>query len=265
MDLILHEYPRLGHRPRRTLGAFRGFVLALALASVGTIGVSAEGQRPARTSKPTASVAPPFAFPSGGISGSTHSFVMLSLPRNVSIALPRAWRTLGPDELQLIGTTTGAITDLSGIDLGSDTDHVLVAANSMPSSTYAAVRVTSTTPPSVTAAEVREMAGLVGYSSKTNTQLAELETDMRAQMENALARAGMRITQFYGVRVDLFGKYPALVTEYKRTGPKGDVFVQINQILTPTHDVQLNLSYRESERMIWMPVMGRIRQSLQVR
>ncbi len=249
---------------RRRPSLVRLWRIMFTFGMIGALQAAAQSQRPTPT-PPRQSIPPPFAFPSGGITGSTDAFIRLSLPRNVAIAVPRAWRVLGPNELQLIDTAAGAMADLSGADIQTGADQVLIAANSMPTSTYAAVRVTSSMPPTASTAEIRELSRLVGYSSATHPDLAELGTIMRTQMDSMLSAGGMRVTHFYGVRIDRLGGHTTLVTEYKRTGQKGDVFVQINQILTGSQDIQINLSYRESERLFWVPVLGRIRHSIAVK
>lgn len=226
-------------------------------------GEAAPSERPSPSQQ---SISPaPFAFPTGVGHRRERNLFVVALPRSVSIALPRAWRILGPNELQLIETSAEALADLSGLDVDTGPDQVLVAANSMPPSTYAAVRVTSSTPASATPAEIEELAQLVGHSSHTHGELAALERELLPQTEVMLRKGGIPLLQFYGVRVERISGHPALVTEYRRAGPKGDVFVQLNHIFTPQQDVQVNLSYRQAEQRLWMPVLGRIRQSLQLR
>ena len=56
-----------------------------------------------------------------------------------------------------------------------------------------------------------------------------------------------------------------ITTEYRRSGPKGPVIVSVIEIFTPSQELRINLSYRESEQAIWKPVIGKIRQSITVR
>lgn len=224
---------------------------------------AAPNHRPSASQKSTTPA--PFAFPTGGNTGASETFTVIALPRGVTIALPRVWRILGPNELQLIETFAGTLADLSGLDLDTGPDQVLVAANSMPPSTYATVRVTSSTPPSGTPADIQKLVRLVGHSSRTHGEVTAFEREIRSLIEPMLRKGGIPVTQFYGVRVERISGHPALVTEYRRAGPKGDVFVQLNHIFTPQQDVQVRLSYRQAEQRLWMPVLGRIRHSLQVR
>ncbi|MDP9413320.1 MAG: hypothetical protein M3Q08_04350 [Pseudomonadota bacterium] len=158
----------------------------------------------------------------------------------------------------------GAALDLSQIDVGDDEEALLIAANSMPTSTYASVRVTSQTPPSLPSTEQQAFAMLVGKSSANNVELAAIARELEPMQKLLLSNIGMNILQFYGVRVDRIGGRIALVVEYKRSGLNGPVFVQINRIFAPDQEINLNLSYRESEKVFWKPVLGRIRSSFQI-
>ena len=204
-----------------------------------------------------------FDFPSGGITGSTATFVSIKFPKGISIAVPRAWRVLGKDELQIIETTTGAVMDLTGIDADFSDELLLVAANSMPRTTYATMRLTLEKP-LMDPKEIRQLFAFVGQSSRTSPELRKMAGDFRAVHSSLLKAINQQIIGELELRVDRFGRRPALVTQYQRTGLKGPVAVQINYILGAETDANLTLSYRETEGVLWKPVLGRIRHSLQV-
>ncbi len=187
---------------------------------------------------------------------SPSNFVPIKLPRGIDLQIPKGWWLLGADYNQAIQASAEAAMDLSGIGLPRGRETNLIAANSMPRSTYAAVRVDSTIPPSVASS---------AFTSITATDVRELQTDMRQNLEKILPLQGNQLIEFFGSRIEKISGYPAIVTEYRRTGPKGSVFVQINQIFTANQEIRINLSYRESEVALWKPVMGKIRQSIAVR
>ena len=187
---------------------------------------------------------------------SESNFSSANLPRGIELQIPRGWWLLGEDYNQIIQTTAEATLDLSGLGLLDGQETNLIAANSMPRSTYAAVRVDSVIPASVP---------LSMFSSITPADVREFQTDMHRNMQVLLPQQGLQLIEFMGSRIDKISGYPALVTEYRRTGPKGPVFVQINQIFTDSQDIRINLSYRESEVALWKPVIGKIRQSITIR
>lgn len=193
---------------------------------------------------------------SEAVADNNSNFVPVKLPRGIELQIPKGWWLLGADDNRVIQTSVEAAMDLSGIGLPDGLETNLIAANSMPRSTYASVRVDSTIPPSVTPPE---------FSSITPAEFRELQTEMRQNLQKLLPLQGNQLIEFNGTRIEKISGHPAIVTEFRRTGPKGPVFVQITQIFTPSQEIRINLSYRESEVALWKPVVGKIRQSVVVR
>ncbi len=193
---------------------------------------------------------------SSAIADSNSNFASVKLPRGIELQIPKGWWLLGADYDRAIQTSVEAAIDLSGIGLPDGQETNLIAANSMPRSTYAAVRVDSTIPSSVTPSEL---------ASITATDIRELQTAVCQNLEKLLPLQGNQLIECLGSRIEKISGYPAIVTEYRRTGPKGPVFVQINQIFTSSQEIRINLSYRESELALWKPVVGKIRQSIVIR
>lgn len=124
------------------------------------------------------------------------------------------------------------------MDLPYGQEIPLIAANSMPKSTYAAVRVDSTIPPSGSPAEI---------ASIIPADIQDMQTENRQKLQKLLPLQGGQLIELLGTRIEKISGYPAIVTEYRRSGPKGPVFVQINQIFTSSQEIGIDLSYRESE------------------
>jgi hypothetical protein len=184
------------------------------------------------------------------------NFASVKLPRGIELQMPKGWWLLGPDIDRMIQTSIEATFDLSGMSLPDGQQINLIAANSMPRSTYATVRVDSRIPPSIMPSE---------FTSITATDIREMETEIRKTIQKMLPFQGNRLIEFIGVRIEKISDYPTIVTEYRRTGLKGPVFVQLNQIFTSSQEISINLSYRESELAFWKPVIGKIRQSIVIR
>jgi len=181
------------------------------------------------------------------------NFASVKLPRGVQLQIPKGWWLMGKDHNRLIHTSVEAALDVSGIGLPDGQETNLIAANSMPRTTYAVVRVDSTIPPSVSPREIQ---------AATATDLKDIGNELRGGLEKMLPLQNNQLLQFYGVRKDSISGHPALVIEYRRSGPKGPVIVQINLIFTNSQEVNINLSYRESEAALWKPVVAKIRQSI---
>ncbi|ODU46540.1 MAG: hypothetical protein ABS92_09085 [Thiobacillus sp. SCN 63-374] len=183
------------------------------------------------------------------------NFVTAKLPRGVEMALPKGWVLLGSEHEQLIRTTTEAAFDLSGVTPPEGADATLLSANSLPRSTYASVRVVSTTPAPEAPAVIARL---------TQAELLEVEAETRAVMQRLAATQGNRLLSFKGVTRSSVSGHPTLTTDYRRSGPNGPVVVSVIQIFTPAQVIRINLAYRESEQALWKPVIGKIRNSIVV-
>lgn len=180
-------------------------------------------------------------------------FASVKLPRGVKLLVPKGWWLPGKDLQQLIETAVEAATDLSTIELPRTKEVNLIAANSLPAYTYAALRIDSSIPPSASPIEVATLGTI---------ELNEISRELLPHLEKQMQLQGNRLIELVGTRIERISGHPTIVTEYRRTGPKGSVFVQINRIITEGQEVSVNLSYRESEVAIWKPVVEKMRQSI---
>lgn len=184
------------------------------------------------------------------------NFALIKLSRGISLEVPNGWRLLSYDAKRIIDTSTEAALDLSGIERPAGHEVNLIAANSTPASTYAAVRVDLNMPslihPSV-------------FAQVTAQDIRDLSIETERSLRLTLPQVGLTLVEFLGMRVEKISGFPALVTEYRRSGPKGPVFVQLLQVYTAKHSFKINLSYRESEVILWKPVLRKIRSSIAVK
>ena len=193
---------------------------------------------------------------SGAYAQSGSNFLPVKLPRGIELQVPQGWWLLGADHNRAIQTSIEAAMDLSGIGLPPGSETNLIAANSMPKSTYAAVRVDSTVPPSLTPSQ---------FAMITAADLSELQTEIHQNVQKLLPLQGHTLIRFFGTSIERISGHPAIVTEYRRSGLKGPVFVQVNQVFTARQEIRINLSYREAEVALWKPVVAKIRNSIVVR
>ena len=183
---------------------------------------------------------------------SPSSYVDVKLPRGIELQIPEGWWVIGADLNRAIETMIDRSADLRGLEPMRARTTNLITANSMPRSTYASVRVDSIIPPSISPSEATSMRG----------------ADMR-EHENLLGQFlqadGYELLDFPSSRIEKISDHPVLITEYRRSGPKGPVLVQINQIFTPGQEISFCLSYRESERALWKSAVDKIRKSILIK
>lgn len=185
--------------------------------------------------------------------GQESNFALVKLPRGIQIQIPKNWWLIGYELNQAIETSVEAAMDLSGMGLSKGKEINLIAANSMPKTTYAAVSVGSTMPSSISPQEL---------ALATPADLKSLEVEIHMSLKKLLQIQGSQLMDFYGMRRENISGYPVLVTNYRRTGPQGSVIVQGNRIFTQNQAIHINFSYRESEGGLWKPIIEKMRQSI---
>ena len=186
------------------------------------------------------------------ISSSQQSFVTVRLPFEVSVDIPRDWWILDETMNNLIHTSRDAILDLRGISTDEE-ESVLIAANSWPPVTYAALRVTRVR------LSIRNPEDVYQLSEH---DLLELTDAVEEETRNMLEIQGIKFLETTGLYIDKIDGWPALVFSYRRSGLKGPVMVHLIQLFRISDLLRINLSYREDESALWKPVIGRIRQSV---
>ena len=184
------------------------------------------------------------------------NFISVTLSRGIQFKVPKGWWVYGAEDKVLIKTKIETAIDSSNIGVADQQSKNLIAINSLPTSTYASVRVDSEIPPSMTESE---------FSSLTSADIQEYKTAMRQNLHEELTLQGYKFLDMLGVRTEKISGYPAIITDYRRSGPKGPVIVQLNMIITPKQVIGFILSYRESEKALWKPVIGKIRKSIVVK
>lgn len=191
-------------------------------------------------------------FSSAGAAKS--NFITLRLAKGVQIDAPRGWWIIDEEINRLIETSREALLDIAGLD-SDPNDALLFAANSMPRSTYASMRV-EFNPEPVTAEEMAE------FRAAGKAELQEVQDMMETLMAKALPQQNLALLRTLGVAKEEYSSWPAVSYRYLRTGPKGPVVVDIIQVWRPDGVVRVNLAYRESEATLWKPVIARIKKSI---
>lgn len=184
------------------------------------------------------------------VTGGNSRFVRLRLPKGVELDFPRGWVLLGAELLGVIDTAREALLDLTNTAPDPDLNGriTLLAANSRPASTYAAIRINSTKP-LLTATEL----------------MSTLKSDATVSaIKNAIAQQDNELLKFHRVYATSIAGFPALAIEYERSGMRGPVHVQINRVVTPTQELSVILSHRESEAQVWKTILERMRKSIVV-
>ena len=178
----------------------------------------------------------------------------MKLPLGVSVEVPKNWRILDGETNSTIETAAEASLNLANANLPTGKKVNLFRANSVPQTTYAGIAINATD----FELDPEEL------KNSSDAEIKELTPMMKETMEQSLSGQNLKVLEFYDMRREFVGSHPALVIEYKRSGPQGDVIVQMTRLLLKGKEISLNLSYRESEAQLWKPVVQYIRKSLTV-
>lgn len=186
----------------------------------------------------------------------TSNFVKLNLPLNVSIEVPKNWWLVDLNEeyKTSVETAIEAGLKLQGLDLPTGKKTNLFRANSMPRTTYASIAINAT--------DSELDPSLLRQAS--NAEIQELSREFQSMFAKQFETMGVKLLEFYGVRREFFGKHPALIIRYKRSGLNGPVIFQMTRLFLGTKEISVNLAYRESETFLWKPVIDYMQSSFSV-
>ena len=182
-------------------------------------------------------------------------FVTVKLPHGFTVDIPKNWWIIGKDLQRNLDTSVQAVMDLTKVDVGEGSEANLIAANSMPKSTYASVRVDVSTPADENPSTIQQL---------TPGELSALGQETLPGLRKVADLQGNTVLAFYGVTKGDVGGHPSLSTRWKRSGQQGAVIVEILQVFLPKKTFRVNLAYRESEQVIWKPIIQRIKASIAI-
>lgn len=184
------------------------------------------------------------------------NFVKLALPLKVSIEVPKNWWIVDLNEeyKTTVATALEAGLRLQGLELSSGKTINLFRANSTPRTTYASIAINATDS-EIDPNELRK-ASLA--------EINEISGELKSVLEKQFASMGMKLQEFYGVERKFIGKHPALVIRYKRSGLNDSVIFQMTRLFLGNKEISINLAYRESESVLWKPIIDYMQNSFSV-
>ena len=177
-------------------------------------------------------------------------FVNVRLPYGLSVDVPQSWRVLGDEENQLIELSASAVLDLTGLTPEGDGDITLFAANSMPRSTYASIRVELLDAMDLSEAEAANLQP---------EDLADMNAGVLEMLNAILSAQGLALIDYYGTSLEWIQSKPCVSIRYRRSGPSGPVMTERLIVFSDESQWGINLAYRQSETGLWLPVINRIK------
>ena len=104
-------------------------------------------------------------------------------------------------------------------------------------------------------------------SNATSAELAAVRDEIYRSMKALESRGGVVIVSMQKARIEEISKLKAIVVSYKRKGIGADPSPwQVMQYGIPTSGktIQITLSYRLRDGVIWKPILDRVKQSVAI-
>lgn len=183
-------------------------------------------------------------------------FHRIQLMYGISLEVPSHWVVLSKATRKNIGAAGEAIMDNAGI-VGRQgrQKKSLLAMNAVPNPTGAMIRVSVTSPPDYTQADL---------AAATIHDLKDIGVGLLSMFRKLEASGGPKVIEMQSVRIDRVNNFRALVMPYIRAGFNEASPWQVTQYKIPVSNklIEITLSYRKSDSVVWRPILERVKRSL---
>lgn len=191
------------------------------------------------------------------VAWATGNFATVTLPKGVSIQLPKNWVVLSNNQRITLDTFVESGLDLSGGQ--QQLSELPFAANYYDDrgNTIGILNVRYYPQLDLSQADAR---------SATNQDVMELDTALKENMTKEMKAFGMSITSWNGTSKTEINRIAAFITEYRRASTKGsgDFQVRLVRVLAGDRSFTLTVSYLEPASIILKPIADRIISSLRL-
>jgi len=195
------------------------------------------------------------ALTCGLAAAQTGDFKRLQLTTGISLEVPSHWTILSHSTRNNLQAAGRALIENTGLDSPSGTKENLLAVNATPDPTGAMIRVSVTKPPEYSQADL---------IAATQGELQELAEDLLENFKSMEASGGPQIITVEPARVESWNEKLVLVIPYLRRSNAGPSLWQVVQYKIPLPDrlIEITLSYRESDSVVWRPILEKVKRSV---
>jgi hypothetical protein len=187
--------------------------------------------------------------------GKDTSFRSVQLAYGISLEVPSHWKVLSQETRQNLGSAGEAMTKNAGVEGPGGKRQGLLAVNATPDPTGSMIRVSVTTPPEYTQADL---------AAATAIDLNQLRPELYAMFKKLEAAGGPKILEMQTPRIERINNQLALVTNYTRAGLIGPSPWQVTQYKVPIANrlIEITLSHRQSDAVVWKPILENVKRSI---
>ena len=191
----------------------------------------------------------------GSASAQATSFRSVQLAYGISLEIPSHWKVLSQETRQNLGAAGEDMTKNAGIEGSSGQKQNLLAVNATPDPTGSMIRVSVTSPPDYTQADL---------AAATATDLKDVGAEMQKVFRQLEASGGPKIIEIQPVRIEKFNGQLVMVMPYVRASKFGPSPWQVTQYKIPVSNrlIEITLSHRQSDAIVWRPILERVKRSV---
>jgi hypothetical protein len=183
------------------------------------------------------------------------SFRRIQLPYGISLEIPSHWTVLSQDTRKNLDTAGSAIMGNAGIEGSNGQKQNLLAVNAIPEPTGSMIRISVTSPLDYTQADL---------AAVTATDLKDVGAEALKMFRQVETSGGPKIIEMQSVRIEKLNKQLVLVMPYVRASKLGPSPWQVTQYKIPVSNrlIEITLSYRQSDAIVWRPILERVKRSV---
>jgi hypothetical protein len=191
----------------------------------------------------------------GSASAQNTSFRSVQLAYGISIEIPSHWKVLSQETRQNLRAAHEAMTKNADIEDLSRETQSLLAVNATPDPASSIIRVSVTTPPEYTQADL---------VAATAAELNQMRLELSDMFKKYEAYGGPKILGMQTPRVEQINNQLALVMSYTRTDLISPSPWQVAQYKIPASNklIEITLSYRQSDAVVWKLILENIKHSI---
>jgi hypothetical protein len=184
------------------------------------------------------------------------NFVKISLPKGVSVEVPKNWVVISKDQRITLDTMVESGLDLAGID--QENSDLPFAANYYNNGKTIGI---------INNRYYSDLE-LTQYDAQqaTNQDIKELDSALKENMVKSMSAFGMSILSWEGTKKTTVNGITAFVTEYHRKALKGTgaFRVRLVRVFAGKRSFTLTVSYSENEAFFLKTITDRIISSLKL-
>lgn len=185
-----------------------------------------------------------------------NNFRHVQLNYGISLDVPSHWTELSKENRRNIAAARQAMLDNADVEGPDGRKETLFAMNAEPSPAGATVRVSVTSPPTYSQSDL---------ATATPEDLKQFEAYFLESFRALSDSGGPRILDTQTFRIESMRNHLALAMPYIRAGIDGGSPWQVVQYQVPTPDylIEITLSHRQSDAIVWRPILERVKRSVQ--